>query len=184
MTFNVGDPGHVAEHNRLVDEGTTQNARLDALEADSGGGTGTVTSVNNVDPVSGNVTLALTDFSPAGVATNDSRLTNARTPTAHAATHASGGSDPVSPAGIGALTQTAADARYMMDTDGSRAKIVDAAPPIIIYDETAETWALRSTVSADATRPVWWWGPDAPPIGSGFAVDDLDAWLQTPALSS
>lgn len=33
---------------------------------------------------------------------NDSRLSNARTPTAHASTHGSGGSDPVTPAAIGA----------------------------------------------------------------------------------
>lgn len=33
---------------------------------------------------------------------NDSRLSDARTPTAHASTHASGGSDPVTPAAIGA----------------------------------------------------------------------------------
>jgi hypothetical protein len=38
---------------------------------------------------------------------NDSRLSNARTPTAHAASHASGGSDPVTPAAIGALATTA-----------------------------------------------------------------------------
>ena len=44
------------------------------------------------------------------VASTDSRLTNARTPTAHASTHASGGSDPVSPASIGADAAGAAAA--------------------------------------------------------------------------
>lgn len=34
---------------------------------------------------------------------NDSRLSDSRTPTAHASTHASGGTDPVSPSSIGAL---------------------------------------------------------------------------------
>ena len=37
---------------------------------------------------------------------DDSRLSNARTPTAHAASHASGGTDPVTPAAIGALPAT------------------------------------------------------------------------------
>ena len=43
---------------------------------------------------------------------DDARLSNARTPTAHATSHGSGGSDPVTPAAIGALTQATADARY------------------------------------------------------------------------
>ncbi|MEU8839934.1 SGNH/GDSL hydrolase family protein [Streptomyces roseus] len=38
---------------------------------------------------------------------DDARFTNARTPTAHASTHASNGSDPVTPAAIGAYTSAA-----------------------------------------------------------------------------
>jgi hypothetical protein len=38
------------------------------------------------------------------VGTGDSRLTDARTPTAHATSHATAGSDPVTPAAIGAAT--------------------------------------------------------------------------------
>lgn len=38
---------------------------------------------------------------------NDSRFTNSRTPTAHASTHASGGTDPLTPANIGAVATTA-----------------------------------------------------------------------------
>lgn len=49
--------------------------------------------------------------SGAGVAlsANDPTTTNARTPTAHASTHASGGSDPVTPDAIGAMTAYWAD---------------------------------------------------------------------------
>lgn len=42
----------------------------------------------------------------AKLATTDASVTNARTPTAHAASHATAGSDPVSPASIGAATAT------------------------------------------------------------------------------
>lgn len=41
---------------------------------------------------------------------NDSRLSNSRTPTAHATSHAAGGSDPVTPASLGLVDTTPADA--------------------------------------------------------------------------
>ena len=44
------------------------------------------------------------------VLTGDARLSDARTPTAHAASHAAAGSDPVSPASIGAIPALAAGA--------------------------------------------------------------------------
>lgn len=49
-------------------------------------------------------TLTVAYGSTAGTAAqgNDSRLSDARTPTAHASSHASGGTDPVTPAAIGA----------------------------------------------------------------------------------
>ena len=57
-------------------------------------------------------TLAVSYGTTAGTAAqgNDSRLSDARTPTAHAASHASGGADPVTPAAIGADTAGAATA--------------------------------------------------------------------------
>ena len=58
--------------------------------------------------------LSHTDLTTAAhggiVASTDSRLTNARTPIAHAATHASTGSDPITPASIGADAAGAAAA--------------------------------------------------------------------------
>ncbi|WP_268983155.1 collagen-like protein [Streptomyces musisoli] len=50
---------------------------------------------------------------------DDPSTTNARTPTAHAASHAAGGGDPVTPAAIGALTQALADLRYLLLTGGT-----------------------------------------------------------------
>jgi hypothetical protein len=59
--------------------------------------------------LSANRTIAVNFGSAAGTVTqgNDTRLTNARTPTAHAATHAAAGSDPVTPSAIGAVPVTA-----------------------------------------------------------------------------
>ncbi|MFD8279713.1 hypothetical protein ACFV47_11015 [Streptomyces solisilvae] len=49
----------------------------------------------------------------------DARLGDARTPTAHKSTHATGGTDALTPADIGALTQALADARYLLLAGGS-----------------------------------------------------------------
>lgn len=43
------------------------------------------------------------------VTDGDARLTNARTPSAHAASHATGGTDPITPSSIGAATQASLD---------------------------------------------------------------------------
>lgn len=50
---------------------------------------------------------------------DDPRLADARTPTAHAASHATGGTDPLTAAAIGALTQAIADLRYLLLTGGT-----------------------------------------------------------------
>ena len=69
-----------------------------------------VANFSNGLTVFDNVSQTRTEVAPvygtaAGTITegNDPRLSDARTPLVHASTHASGGSDPVTPAGIGAL---------------------------------------------------------------------------------
>lgn len=71
-------------------------------------------SANLSDVLSPSTSLA----NIGGVPTTDSRLSNARTPTAHSSSHATGGSDPLTPAAIGALTQLLADARYVRTVNG------------------------------------------------------------------
>lgn len=57
-------------------------------------------------PLTADLTLSVTYGTAAGTAAagNDSRLSDARTPVAHAASHGIGGSDPITPASIGALS--------------------------------------------------------------------------------
>lgn len=86
-------------------EGDIQNLTTDlaAKAADS-----TVVHLSGTETVTGNknFTGTLQHNSNAVVDTTDSRLSDARTPLAHASTHASGGSDPVTPASIGALVSS------------------------------------------------------------------------------
>lgn len=51
---------------------------------------------------------------------------------------------------------------------------------VAIYDVNAGSYPLRSSVTSDSLRPVRWRGPVAPPIGSGYALNDLDVWEMTP----
>lgn len=63
-----------------------------------------VVHLAGAESITGNkdFTGTLTLGGQAVVSTNDSRLSDSRTPAAHAASHSSGGSDPVSPVNIGA----------------------------------------------------------------------------------
>lgn len=66
---------------------------------------------------------------------NDSRLSDARTPTAHAASHAAAGSDPITPMSIGAdkrLVPTAAKTAAYTAVDGDLVMVNAAAGPITI----------------------------------------------------
>ena len=77
--------------------GTTKQASRGLVK-----GVGTVTSVTGGTgltggTITGSGTLAVSYGNSAGTAAqgNDSRLSDARTPTAHAASHAAAGSDPI-----------------------------------------------------------------------------------------
>jgi len=152
--YTEGEFGHLIEHDNIHTTQANHESRLAALEAGGGGGTGG--AVQSVNGKTGAVTLSASDV--GAPSTDDSRLSNARTPTAHASTHATGGSDAISATAIWAV-------------------------PVILYNTATSAYPARSTVTTDTTRPVQWWGPTAPAIGSGFAVDNLDAYLNTPAVA-
>lgn len=77
-----------------------------------------------------------------GVSSGDSRLTNARTPTAHKTTHATGGTDALSAADIGAATS--GHAHGSLTNDGK----IGSASGQIIVTTTGGVLASAATISA------------------------------------
>ena len=65
-------------------------------------------------------------------------------------------------------------------TNAQLTAAVQHTDAVILYDTGAAAYPVRSTVTADTTRPVRWRGPVAPTIGGNYAVDNLDVWEMTP----
>ena len=61
-------------------------------------------------------------------------LTNARTPTSHASTHSSGGSDPITPASIGAAVQS-----DLLGSLGNPATVIDTMPRLLAFSSPSLT---------------------------------------------
>lgn len=116
---------------------------------------------------------------------NDSRLSDARTPTAHASSHASAGSDPVALAASQIESGTLALARIPTGTTSATVALGDAPAGAVTthvaasdphtqyrrtYFETTGTYAIatgaRDFIGADD------------PAGKGFTLADGDKWYQ------
>ena len=124
------------------------NGRLTILEAGGGGGGvtdhGALTGLNDDDHPN-YLTEARGDA--RYVQGTDSRLTDARTPTAHASTHAAAGSDPltVTSAQISDLTET------VQDIVG--AFLVAGTNVTVTYNDAANTFTINATASGGSTDP-------------------------------
>ena len=108
------------------------------------------------------------DGTNAFVKTNDSRLSDARTPTAHHATHAANGSDPLAPADIGAAA--ASDLPYRMVEPGKwefsglpQSAIYSSGPTysngvwtiFLDFDVAGNTYSMSCVASEDALSLSW-----------------------------
>lgn len=104
---------------------------------------------------------------------DDTRLTNARTPTAHAGSHAGGGSDPITPTAIGALATTTWRRRDLPDQSLADSLYTGAAPSISTAQTTTPTAGYLKYAPAgvaltgsDSTGPFQYAGAGAFAIGA------------------
>jgi hypothetical protein len=116
--------------------------------AGSGGG-GDVESVNGQTGV---VVLAAADVGAA--ASNDARLTDARTPTAHASSHATAGSDPIAPADIGAASSTHASTHHTGGSDALTPASISAAQAVTVIELTPSPGSTTITTSQLPARGI------------------------------
>lgn len=92
----------------------------------------------------------------AGVAlsSTDATTANARTPTAHAATHASGGSDPVTPAAVGAVAASTLGAPSGTATLDSGGHLAAAQSANLVDLASAQTVAGVKAFTSSPTGPT------------------------------
>lgn len=84
---------------------------------------------------------------------DDSRFSNARTPTTHAASHASGGSDPITPAAIGAYPQASGSALdvYVNDALNRLAAIENGTAFLAGLNTTGHARVINSDLRVEGT---------------------------------
>ena len=115
----ASDIGAATESDLLGHTGRTDNPHSVTKDQVGLGNVDNTSDLNK--PISSATQSALDGKQPSGdyVLTTDARLSDARTPTAHKSTHATGGSDALSPADIGAITDAPTNGDLYARKDGA-----------------------------------------------------------------
>lgn len=114
--------------------------------------------VQSVAGKTGAVSLVVGDVADA-VATSDSRLTNSRAPTAHKTTHATGGTDAIAPADIGAAASSHSHVvAHISDAGTAASRNVPAAgnasaSEVVLGSDTRLTNSRAPTAHSTSHRP-------------------------------
>lgn len=149
-------------------QGTVTSA-LDATEADAS------------TTVKGLVTLATAPASasaPIAVGTNDSRMTNARTPSVHATTHVSGGSDAIAAATTSVSGLMSAVDKTKLDTlQGGTAVLSSGTVTVSTANITASSRIVVTQKTAAGTTGTRLQAPSGsrtPGTPGSFVINSVD----------
>ena len=160
-----------------VSDFATTVASTAALKANN------LSDLTNVSTARTNLALggaAVLNVGTAGgtvAAGNDSRFTDARTPTVHASTHASGGSDPITPVAIGAVS-TAGGSTVTNVTVGNSALILKGAA-----SQTADLLKVQNSGGTDLVTITSAGALSAPSVTSvGALTATGGTWSGSPTL--